>query len=436
MDIRAQPAQSVNLLLIEDDESDYILIKRMLAKAPGARMKLDWCRSYEEGKWRLSLDQHDAYLVDNRLDQASGLSLIQDMLDKGMSKPFILLTGLADRQLDQQAISLGADNFLPKNELSPTLLERVIRHAIEKRRADQALRQSEARLSAILDNAGAMISLKDWEGRYLLVNPQFERVHGLEPGYALGKGDEELFAEELAETRIRHDRHVLSSVSRQDAEEAVVTGAGTRTYLAKRFPICDEHGMAVSVGCIAADITERKALEEQLRRLSLKDGLTGLANRRFLDESLTREWNRLRRSKQPLAAIMADIDHFKSYNDCYGHQMGDECLKRTAACLQGVCRRPGDLAARYGGEEFVLILPGADLAGAIRVGKHVQTGLAALNLPHDASSSASRVTLSIGIAAAMPSEEEFGPIELLAQADQALYQAKKAGRNCIRAFGA
>ncbi len=433
MDKREQPIGEINVLLIEDDEMDFALIKRMVAKAPQARFKLDWCASYEEGKWRMTLDQHDVYLVDNRLDEASGLDLIKEMLDKGVAKPMILLTGLDDRSLDQEAIALGAANYLPKSELSPTLLERAIRHAIEQRRAARALHESEAKLSAIINNTAALICLKDWEGRYLMVNRQFEQVHGLEPGAAIGKTDDQLFPDDLADVRISQDRAILQTGRRLDSEEVIETAEGARIYLTKRFPICNEQGLAVSVGCIAADITDRKTLEDQLRSLSLKDGLTGLANRRFFDETLAREWARMKRAKKPLAIVMVDIDHFKQYNDHYGHHQGDECLKRTAAVLQSVFLRPGDFAARYGGEEFALVLPNTDAAGAVRVAERVQAGMESLGLAHETSPVAPRVTLSLGVASMTPAADA-GETELLERADQALYQAKDTGRNSVRLF--
>lgn len=169
---------------------------------------------------------------------------------------------------------------------------------------------------------------------------------------------------------------------------------------------------------------------EMLRRLSMLDPLTGIANRRFFDDYLAQEWKRAGRQGQGLALIMADLDHFKNYNDGYGHQSGDRCLIQVSTVLRGSLQRAGDLAARYGGEEFVVILPDSGLEGAKRVAERMRLGVEALNLDH-AFSPHGRVTISLGLAAASPSF--FGQAEdLVKAADRALYRAKSEGRNLVR----
>lgn len=171
---------------------------------------------------------------------------------------------------------------------------------------------------------------------------------------------------------------------------------------------------------------------EELRRMAMIDGLTHVANRRRFDEYLAQEWRRAIREQWPLALILCDIDFFKPFNDTYGHQAGDECLIQVAGALTNAARRPADLAARYGGEEFVLVLPHTDADGAADVARLLQQEVAALNIPHSASTAAPRVTLSLGAAALLPANGSSEDI-LIQQADHALYQAKNAGRNqlCI-----
>jgi diguanylate cyclase (GGDEF)-like protein len=169
---------------------------------------------------------------------------------------------------------------------------------------------------------------------------------------------------------------------------------------------------------------------EKLQRLANLDGLTGIANRRRLDEYLDQEWRRLGREKQPLAVIFCDIDHFKAYNDNYDHLRGDDCLREVATLLGRSARRPADLAARYGGEEFVLILPNTSLDGALAVARQVQHDLATMRLPHAYSPIAPYITLSMGVACVVPqnggSAEQF-----LRKADRALRKAKDTGRNRV-----
>jgi diguanylate cyclase (GGDEF)-like protein len=137
------------------------------------------------------------------------------------------------------------------------------------------------------------------------------------------------------------------------------------------------------VVAISRDMTEYKNLEQKLAALAAIDGLTGLANRRHFDERLENEWARARREGTTLSLLMIDVDHFKKFNDRYGHPAGDACLRSVANVLAAQVRRPADLAARYGGEEFVLLLPDADAAGCQQVGKRIRESLAVLGIVHD-----------------------------------------------------
>jgi diguanylate cyclase (GGDEF)-like protein len=162
------------------------------------------------------------------------------------------------------------------------------------------------------------------------------------------------------------------------------------------------------------------------------DGLTQIPNRRRFNEYLTQQWNRLQIEQLPLALVMADIDFFKPFNDTYGHPAGDICLKRVALSLSQSLRRSSDLVARYGGEEFAIVLPATDLDGAVRLAKRVKTAIANLGIAHSGSPIAQQVTLSLGVASLIPSEQS-SPTQLIMAADQELYRAKQQGRNTIMA---
>ncbi len=175
---------------------------------------------------------------------------------------------------------------------------------------------------------------------------------------------------------------------------------------------------------------ELQIANERLEELSRVDGLTGIANRRSLDEELDREWKRMLRMKQPLSVILSDIDHFKLYNDTYGHQQGDECLVEVAKALKASVNRPGDLAARYGGEEFCIVLPETDLNGATQIAELVRQNIRALRLPHKSSEVSDIITMSLGVATLIP-DRDGQPGVLLEAADRALYQAKGNGRDRV-----
>jgi len=181
---------------------------------------------------------------------------------------------------------------------------------------------------------------------------------------------------------------------------------------------------------IAHDIDDRKKAEELLKTISMSDGLTGIANRRRFDEFLDQGWRRAMRTGTATSLIMCDIDFFKNYNDTYGHQAGDDCLKLVALAIGDNFHRPDDLAARYGGEEFAIIMTGTDVQGALTLAEAVRAAVEALGIPHDASAVSSVVTISVGVAT-IKAQIGSNAEALLAAADRALYQAKKEGRNRV-----
>jgi diguanylate cyclase (GGDEF)-like protein len=173
---------------------------------------------------------------------------------------------------------------------------------------------------------------------------------------------------------------------------------------------------------------ELEQANQMLARFSYLDAVTGIANRRNFDDGLDLEWRRLLREGGPLSLVMVDIDHFKAFNDTYGHQKGDECLKAVAQSLRLSLHRPGDLCARYGGEEFGVILPGTDTEGSSAVAEALRRCVEELAVPHAASPVAPVVTISVGVATVVPKEGGSGAA-LVRAADQALYQSKRTGRN-------
>ena len=181
--------------------------------------------------------------------------------------------------------------------------------------------------------------------------------------------------------------------------------------------------------------TRLTAVNRELEQISRQDALTRIANRRYFDSYLAQELLRARRQKSELSLILVDVDYFKRYNDHYGHQAGDDCLRQVAAALAGACRRPADLVARYGGEEFTVILPETHAAGAAVIADSLKLAVAQLAIPHADSDVSKIVTMSQGIASLVP-EAQTTPEQLIERADQALYRAKQKGRNCEVSFAA
>lgn len=215
---------------------------------------------------------------------------------------------------------------------------------------------------------------------------------------------------------------VTARDSAADEERGLLLGAVD--YIAKPF-----HPPIVRARVRTHLDLKRKT--DLLERIAWIDGLTDIPNRRYFDDQLDKERRRAQREGHPLAVIMMDVDHFKAFNDHYGHGAGDTCLQQVAQVLRGATGRAADLVARYGGEEFVALLPGTDAAGAAEVAERLRAGVEGLAIPHAHSSTASVVTLSLGVAELAPDAGEAGASQLLLRGDEALYKAKKAGRNRI-----
>jgi diguanylate cyclase (GGDEF)-like protein len=220
----------------------------------------------------------------------------------------------------------------------------------------------------------------------------------------------------------------------QDIERGI--GAGGDDYLCK--PI-SEAVLSAKIRAMQRIIQMRTSLvvlareldsaNQELKRLSASDGLTGIANRRFFDDYLSREWRRARRDEASIALLMCDVDHFKAYNDTYGHQAGDDCLRRIAQTLTNMMERASDVVTRYGGEEFAVILPNTPLDGAYIVAEKIRLAIEALSLPH-AGSPQAFISLSIGVAAITPTHQDVLQT-LIQSSDRALYRAKSMGRNAV-----
>jgi diguanylate cyclase (GGDEF)-like protein len=208
----------------------------------------------------------------------------------------------------------------------------------------------------------------------------------------------------------------------QPEDETRALEAGAVDFISKPFNI------AVVRARVRSQLTIKRQADA-MRELSLTDGLTGVANRRHFNDTMDAEWRRCARAGVPLSVIMIDIDHFKLYNDHYGHQAGDDCLQQISAAMKGCASRPQDLLARYGGEEFILLLPQEGAEGTKVVAARILDAVRKLNLPHDASPSAPHVSISMGLATALPPLDTHDASAVIRAADARLYRAKQTGRN-------
>jgi diguanylate cyclase (GGDEF)-like protein/PAS domain S-box-containing protein len=258
----------------------------------------------------------------------------------------------------------------------------------------------------------------------------------LKEGEALGRKCYDLLAGSWCRTdecplkKLRHGQtHIELDIDRTRSDGVQVP------FMFAATPFRGIDGDLIGMVARFKDITERKYAEDTLREannrlehLAAIDGLTQVPNRRFFDQTIEREWSRLERTGEPLSLILCDVDFFKLFNDTYGHQSGDDCLRAVAKALNETAHRGGDYIARYGGEEFVAILPATDQNGAVHVAEKIRLAVQQLGIEHKSSEVAPCITLSLGVATVIPSPSTT-PELLIKYADKALYTAKSSGRN-------
>lgn len=301
----ATPQPSLKVLLVEDDEDDYLLTRELLSESQGLAVTLDWASNYQDGLAAMERGEHDVYLVDYHLGSRSGLELLRHAGDENCyNRPVVMLTGRDSLDVSTEAIRAGASDYLLKSQVNARLLGRSILHAVERAKTLAAL-------------------------------------------------------------------HKLASY----------------------------------------------------------DELTGLYNRRELDRRLGEGVNHFRRYNHPMALVMLDVDHFKIINDSYGHQAGDEVLRRLGALLRASVREV-DLTARYGGEELAIILPEVTGRQAFVMAERLRRRIGGQTFtltPEKQQPVQMAITVSLGVAA-LPEDAE-SPSALIDAADRCLYEAKRRGRN-------
>jgi diguanylate cyclase (GGDEF)-like protein/PAS domain S-box-containing protein len=312
---------------------------------------------------------------------------------------------------------------------------RLLRELRKRQEAEAATQESEASFRLLAENCSDMVCRIGPDGVRRYVSPASRRLLGKAP-------------EQLVGSRSQEDIHPNDIDAVQQATQppmGTATEDATVTYRVRRADgswiwvesalhmVHDPMtGLPDGMVTVSRDVTERKKVENELARLATLDGLTGIANRRSLDETLDREWRRCARAELPLSLLLVDIDKFKALNDSQGHQKGDECLRQVGAIIGSTVRRASDFSARYGGEEFAVLLPETDATGASAVAERVRAEVEALGFPNEAGGMPGGViTVSIGGATLwpVPGEEKTGPVALIHMADQCLYQAKREGRN-------
>ena len=421
-------ARPVRLLLVEDDEDDYVLTRALLADAKRTTFEIEWVSTFEEAVETLANGTYDVCLIDYRLGEHDGLELLRYAQSIRVPAPIILLTGQGGSDIDLEAMRAGAADYLVKGTIDAALLERSIGYSLEQSRMLRALRESEERYA--LSARGANDGLWVWDLRsdQVYYSPRWKSMLGYEEE-SIGDAADEWFSrvhpDDVEILRSALDLHLSGATPHFEIEHRMRCRDGSWLWMLSRgLAVRNDAGEATRIAGSQTDITERRLAVEQLTHDAFHDALTQLPNRALFMDRLARSIALHRRDTESMFAVLfLDLDRFKLVNDSLGHLLGDELLVAVAQRLSRLVRA-GDTVARLGGDEFAVLLDGIDHeADAVRAAQRMQEELL---LPIRIASHEIFTTASIGIALSTTGYDE--PQDVLRDADIAMYRAKTRGK--------
>ena len=427
----------VRILLVEDDEDDYLITRDLLERQERAKFTVDWCAKFGEALDAIGEARHDVYLIDYRLGSRNGLDLVREGFASRPKAPVIMLTGQVDYEIDLEASALGVTDFLLKQELNSYSLERAVRYAINHHRALMSLAISEERyaLAACAVNDG----IWDWDLETDLVyfSPRWQALLGLTEGSSppdLGSPGlwfDRVHEDDLPGLRLAIDAHLSGRTSLLQSKHRVRHSDGTwRWVLTRGMAARNGDGKPTRIAGSLSDITISRRTERQLQHDALHDTLTGLPNRAlFMDRVERSMMSHHRDDSTSCAVLFLDIDRFKLVNDTFSHTIGDWLLIALAARIVSEIEQE-DTVARMAGDEFTLLLDGLPSdkleSTALQVAARISD---ALREPFKIDGHRLFVTASIGIG--IP-DAGTSASDLIRNADIAMYEAKNRDRGgCV-----
>jgi two-component system, cell cycle response regulator len=442
-----------SILIIDDQPANLRVLTTMLQ---GKNYKVKKAINGESALIAAKTAPPDLILLDIKMPGLDGYEVCKQLKASKKTKdiPIIFISALSEVFDKIKAFDVGGIDYITKPFQEEEVIARITsqltiqkqKHLLERERemlkkeikqrkeTEAILYQSRALISGILntslDGIAALEAVRDpltgkiEDFRCLVINPILAKLFNRQTEDLSGKLIFRKFLHRFQPDLFDDFVNVVEKGKPLEKDFYYDTDSGQYWY----------HFIAVKLGdgfaITLREITERKNVELTLNRLATIDGLTGISNRHFFDEVFTKEWKRCEREKKYLSLILCDVDYFKPYNDYYGHQMGDDCLRNIAQCIRNTVNRPFDLVARYGGEEFVIVLPNTAMEGAHKIAEDIRIAVQAMKLNHLKAKENQYVTLSLGVATVIPNAKLTSEI-LIKNADQALYTAKNQGRNCV-----
>ena len=415
--MRMSAPDPMQILLVEDNTSDALLVEELLSILEHPTFHVQHAARLGTAEEILAQSEFDAALLDLGLPDSQGLETVRNF--QAMADlPIVVLTGQDDQLTGTEAIHLGAQDFLPKAELTEQLLARALRYAVERHRLEQ-----ERRLWAKAFDASEPMLITDTESTILGVNTAFTEVTGFSADEVIGKSpkilrsschDESFFR--AIWDHVRESGHWSGEIWNQARSGETLPLQETITA------VTNGQGLPTHYVAIFHDIRDRKQLEAELEELATHDRLTGILSRGRTEELLAHEVTKADRYAHPLGVLLFDVDHFKDHNDRHGHPAGDAVLQELTARAARILRR-SDIFGRWGGEEFLVVLPDTDSRGLGRVAEKLRETMACQ--PFE---TVGEVTISLGTTQFRTGDNMEA---VVTRTDQALYKAKESGRNRV-----
>ncbi len=417
-----QQREIINVLLIEDNPGDARLVKEMLVDAGANQFSLAHVGLISAGLSLLREEGFHIILLDLSLPDGHGLDTIKQVCAVAPHLPVVILTGLDDETIAIRAVQEGAEDYLVKGQMDSNLLARAVRYAIERKRAEESLRESEERFRQLAENIREVFYIHE-EGRPRYVSPAYAEIWGRPPQTLYEDPNsfwETIHPEDrddvkrLMEKKTHEEYEVVYRIVRPDAS--------IRWIRDRSFPVGDGSGRTQRAVGIAADITDLKLGEEKLRYLSLHDPLTGLYNRIYFEE----EMSRMEKARFETVGIIAcDVDGLKLVNDTLGHDQGDRLLTAAARVIRDSFRE-GDLAARIGGDEFAVVLPNTTESAVENACERIQEAVDTYN------AKTPELPLSISVGFALRNGSHKNLKDVFKEADNHMYRRKLYRTQSVR----
>lgn len=425
----------IRILIVDDDEDDYYIIKDLLSDIKEAKYETKWVSSYQLALQTMEANKFDAYLLDYRLGEYTGLELLRKIVDRGFRTPTILLTGQGDHAIDIEAMNSGASDYLVKGEVGPVILERSIRYAMERKRMEDELFNEKELALVTLASIGDSVITTDNNFRIIYMNQEAENITAWKNEQARGLLLPQILTvinEITRESLGNPVEKVLSEAKKINfSSQAILINREGREYAieATASPIKNREEEITGIVIVLRDVTQTRELTKKISYQASHDSLTGLVNRGKFEEQLHQAIDSAKSQNLVHVLFFMDLDRFKIVNDTCGHFAGDQLLKQVSNLLEKHLRH-SDVIARLGGDEFAIILENCPLLKAQEIAKNICQTIQDYRFTWQEN----QFTIGISIGIIVIDSCSVSADRVLNDADEACYIAKENGGNKVHVY--